>query len=165
MKNDKVKPLKKTLDAEELLTEEFQIAEGPYERFHDFKENVLGVADGKTLTERASYNMKNRLVIIVASIIFLITNVVYIFRYFMAGDNIPVDLIALITLPLASTLMLVFCFANKNYDSKLTAVVQDVFYLITAICITLFAIAADIEHSSLSISMCYLFVFFVAPSL
>ena len=147
----------------ELLYNEYWMSDETYERFHEFKGTVLGIEDEKTPSERSAFYKRTRLVILTACFIFIFANVTYLFTYLLNGTDVLVDLIALILLPSASIAVVVFNFVWKDYDSKMVRLIQGVFYTIIAASVTMFVIAADIEKSRISISMCYLFVFFVAP--
>ncbi|MBP5091360.1 MAG: GGDEF domain-containing protein [Bacilli bacterium] len=147
----------------DLLYREYWMEDEPYQRYSDFKQRILGLDDDVPPGERYTFIKRTRLVILLGTLICLVTNFIYFIKYFVDGTNVPIDVAGLATMFITSLLVFIYALLNKRYESKTVRVVQDVYYLLTGVAVTMLIVAANIEKNPMSISMCYLFIFFVAP--
>ncbi len=133
-------------------------------RFKTFCHTVLGTEMDEILSEQSIFMRQSLSIVFFATILFLLTNGLYLIKNIVFQTMIVVDMIPLYMMVASSLAMLIFLVSYKNYGSPLARFVLLAFYTVVIASVTVFMVSCNFHKIGLSISMCYLFVIMIAPT-
>ena len=133
-------------------------------RFKSFCNNVLGTEVDEVPSEQSIFMRQSLSIVFFATIIFLLTNGVFLVKNIVCNTIIPIDMIPLYMMTASSLAMLLFILFYKNYESQLPRFALLAYYTVVIASVTVFMVSCNFHKLGLSISMCYLFVMMAAPT-
>lgn len=133
-------------------------------RFKPFCANVLGVNVDDAPCEQGIFMKQCLSIVFYATILFLLTNGIYLVKNIAFNTMIVIDMVPLYMMVASSLAMLLFIIFYKNYDSNPARYVLLAFYIMVIASVTVFMVSCNYHKIGLSISMCYLFVIMAAPT-
>ena len=140
------------------------VSDAAFARFHSFCRNVLGTEVDELPSEQSIFMRQSLSIVFFATILFLLTNGLYLVKNIVCDTMIVIDMIPLYMMVTASLAMLIFLMFQKNYGSSLSRFVLLAFYTVVIASVTVFMVSCNFHKIGLSISMCYLFVIMIAPT-
>ncbi len=133
-------------------------------RFKSFCRNVLGTRVDEVPSEQGIFMRQSLSIVFFATILFLLTNGLYLVKNIVCNTMITIDMIPLYMMVGSCLAMLLFLVFYKNYGSELSRFVLLAFYIMIIASVTIFMVSCNYHKIGLSISMCYLFVIMIAPT-
>jgi len=144
------------------------ITETALARFRSFCRNVLGTDADELPTQQGIFMRQSLSIVFYATILFLLTNGIYLVKNIVFQTMITVDMVPLYMMVGASLAMLIFLLYckkhNRKYDTPLVRFVLLAFYTTVIVAVTVFMVSCNYHQIGLSISMCYLFIIMIAPT-
>ena len=140
------------------------VSDAAFARFQSFCRNVLGTEVDELPSEQSIFMRQSLSIVFFATILFLLTNGLYLVKNIVCDTMIVIDMIPLYMMVTASLAMLIFLMFQKNYGSSLSRFVLLAFYTVVIASVTVFMVSCNFHKIGLSISMCYLFVIMIAPT-
>lgn len=140
------------------------VSDAAFARFQSFCRNVLGTEVDELPSEQSIFMRQSLSIVFFATILFLLTNGLYLVKNIVCDTMIVIDMIPLYMMVTASLAMLIFLIFQKNYGSSLSRFVLLAFYTVVIASVTVFMVSCNFHKIGLSISMCYLFVIMIAPT-
>ncbi len=134
------------------------------EGFDRFCENVLGTKVDELPSEESIFLRQSLSIVFCATILFLLTNGLYLVKNIVCKTMIVIDMIPLYMMVAASLAMLAFLVFRKNSGTPAKRFALLAFYTVVIASVTVFMVSCNYHGIGLSISMCYLFVIMTAPT-
>lgn len=142
----------------------FGISDMDFTMFRDFCGNVLGTGVDDVPSERGIFMKQCLSLVFYATILFMITNGVFLVKNNLDNATFPVDMVPLYMMIASSALMLVFVIFYRKYDSPLARFALLAYYTVIIASVTIFMVSCNFHSIGLSVSMCYLFLIMIAPT-
>ena len=133
-------------------------------RFRSFCNNVLGTEVDEVPSEQSIFMRQSLSIVFFATIIFLLTNGLFLVKNIVCNTMFPIDMAPLYMMVASSLAMLLFIVFYKNYESSLPRFALLAYYTVVIASVTVFMVSCNFHKLGLSISMCYLFVIMAAPT-
>lgn len=140
------------------------ISDEAFARFQSFCSKILGTRVDAVPSAQSIFMKQNLSIVFFATILFLLTNGLYLVKNIVMKTMIPIDMIPLYMMVGSCLAMLLFLLFYKNYGSPLARFALLAFYTMVIASVAVFMISCNYHGIGLSISMCYLFVIMIAPT-
>lgn len=140
------------------------ISDEAFARFQSFCGKGLGTRVDAVPSAQSIFMKQNLSIVFFATILFLLTNGLYLVKNIVMKTMIPIDMIPLYMMVGSCLAMLVFLLFYKKYGSPLARFVLLAFYTMVIASVAVFMVSCNYHGIGLSISMCYLFVIMIAPT-
>lgn len=140
------------------------ISDAAAARFKRFCREILGTEVDEVPSEESIFMRQSLAIVRYATILFLLTNGLYLVKNLVMRTMITIDMVPLYMMVASSLGMLLFLSFYKKYGSPLSRYVLLAFYTIVVASVTVFMVSCNYHNIGLSISMCYLFIIMVAPT-
>lgn len=140
------------------------ISEAAAARFKRFCREILGTEVDEVPSEESIFMRQSLAIVRYATILFLLTNGLYLVKNLVMRTTITIDMVPLYMMVASSLGMLLFLSFYKKYGSPLPRYVLLAFYTVVIASVTVFMVSCNYHGIGLSISMCYLFVIMIAPT-
>ena len=135
-----------------------------FSRFKSFCKNILGTKVDEIPSEESIFMRQSLSIVFYATIIYLLTNGLYLVKNIIFNTMIVIDMVPLYMMVVSCFAMLLFIIFYKNYDSAVSRFALLAFYTMVIASVTVFMVSCNYHKIGLSISMCYLFVIMIAPT-
>lgn len=140
------------------------ISDEAFARFQSFCSKILGTRVDAVPSAQSIFMKQNLSIVFFATILFLLTNGLYLVKNIVMKTMIPIDMIPLYMMVGSCPAMLLFLLFYKNYGSPLARFALLAFYTMVIASVAVFMVSCNYHGIGLSISMCYLFVIMIAPT-
>lgn len=140
------------------------ISDEAFARFQSFCGKILGTRVDAVPSAQSIFMKQNLSIVFFATILFLLTNGLYLVKNIVMKTMIPIDMIPLYMMVGSCLAMLLFLLFYKNYGSPLARFALLAFYTMVIASVAVFMVSCNYHGIGLSISMCYLFVIMIAPT-
>lgn len=140
------------------------ISDEAFARFQSFCGKSLGTRVDAVPSAQSIFMKQNLSIVFFATILFLLTNGLYLVKNIVMKTMIPIDMIPLYMMVGSCLAMLVFLLFYKKYGSPLARFALLAFYTMVIASVAVFMVSCNYHGIGLSISMCYLFVIMIAPT-
>lgn len=141
-----------------------EISGTAFSRFKSFCTKVLGTTVDSLPSEQSIFMEQSLSIVFFATILFLITNGIYLIKNIVCDTMIVIDMIPLYMMVSSSAAMLLFVLFCKDYGSAASRFALLAFYTAVIASVTVFMVSCNFHKIGLSISMCYLFIIMIAPT-
>ena len=141
-----------------------ELSEQSYKRFKSFCNNVLKTKADDLPSQQSIFMRQTLSLVFFATILFILTNGIYLVKNIIFNTMIPIDMIPLYIMVASSLAMLIFLSLYKKYDTETARYVLLAYYVTIIVSVTIFMVSCNFHNIGLSISMCYLFVIMIAPT-
>lgn len=142
----------------------FWISDVAVARFKSFCDQILNIRLDEVPTEQSIFTRQSFSIVFYATILFLMTNGLYLVKNIVMDTMIVIDMVPLYMMVFACLAMLIFLIVYKEYGTPLARYALLAFYVVVIAAVTVFMVSCNYHNIGLSISMCYLFVIMVAPT-
>lgn len=142
----------------------FWISDVAVARFKSFCDQILNIRLDEVPTEQSIFTRQSFSIVFYATILFLMTNGLYLVKNIVMDTMIVIDMVPLYMMVFACLAMLIFLIVYKEYGTPLARYALLAFYVVVIVAVTVFMVSCNYHNIGLSISMCYLFVIMVAPT-
>lgn len=142
----------------------FWISDVAVARFKSFCDQILNIRLDEVPTEQSIFTRQSFSIVFYATILFLMTNGLYLVKNIVMDTMIVIDMVPLYMMVFACLAMLIFLIVYKEYGTQLARYALLAFYVVVIAAVTVFMVSCNYHNIGLSISMCYLFVIMVAPT-
>ena len=142
----------------------FWISDAAVARFKSFCDQILNIRLDEVPTEQSIFTRQSFSIVFYATILFLMTNGLYLVKNIVMDTMIVIDMVPLYMMVFACLAMLIFLIVYKEYGTTLARYALLAFYVVVIAAVTVFMVSCNYHNIGLSISMCYLFVIMVAPT-
>lgn len=142
----------------------FWISDAAVARFKSFCDQILNIRLDEVPTEQSIFTRQSFSIVFYATILFLMTNGLYLVKNIVMDTMIVIDMVPLYMMVFACLAMLIFLIVYKEYGTQLARYALLAFYVVVIAAVTVFMVSCNYHNIGLSISMCYLFVIMVAPT-
>lgn len=142
----------------------FWISDVAVARFKSFCDQILNIRLDEVPTEQSIFMRQSFSIVFYATILFLMTNGLYLVKNIVMNTMIVIDMVPLYMMVFACLAMLIFLIVYKEYGTPLARYALLAFYVVVIAAVTVFMVSCNYHNIGLSISMCYLFVIMVAPT-
>ena len=142
----------------------FWISDVAVARFKSFCDQILNIRLDEVPTEQSIFMRQSFSIVFYATILFLMTNGLYLVKNIVMDTMIVIDMVPLYMMVFACLAMLIFLIVYKEYGTQLARYALLAFYVVVIAAVTVFMVSCNYHNIGLSISMCYLFVIMVAPT-
>ena len=142
----------------------FWISDAAVARFKSFCNQILNIRLDEVPTEQSIFTRQSFSIVFYATILFLMTNGLYLVKNIVMDTMIVIDMVPLYMMVFACLAMLIFLIVYKEYGTQLARYALLAFYVVVIAAVTVFMVSCNYHNIGLSISMCYLFVIMVAPT-
>lgn len=142
----------------------FWISDAAAARFKSFCDQILNIRLDEVPTEQSIFTRQSFSIVFYATILFLMTNGLYLVKNIVMDTMIVIDMVPLYMMVFACLAMLIFLIVYKEYGTQLARYALLAFYVVVIAAVTVFMVSCNYHNIGLSISMCYLFVIMVAPT-
>lgn len=140
------------------------ISDEAFARFQSFCGKILGTRVDAVPSAQSIFMKQNLSIVFFATILFLLTNGLYLVKNIVMKTMIPIDMIPLYMMVGSCLAMLLFLLFYKNYGSPLARFALLAFYTMVIASVAVFMVSCNYHGIGLSISMCYLFAIMIAPT-
>ena len=142
----------------------FWISDAAVARFKSFCDQILNIRLDEVPTEQSIFTRQSFSIVFYATILFLMTNGLYLVKNIVMDTMIVIDMVPLYMMVFACLAMLIFLIVYKEYGTQLARYALLAFYVAVIAAVTVFMVSCNYHNIGLSISMCYLFVIMAAPT-
>ncbi len=142
----------------------FWISDAAVARFKSFCDQILNIRLDEVPTEQSIFTRQSFSIVFYATILFLMTNGLYLVKNIVMNTMIVIDMVPLYMMVFACLAMLIFLIVYKEYGTQLARYALLAFYVVVIAAVTVFMVSCNYHNIGLSISMCYLFAIMVAPT-
>ena len=142
----------------------FWISDAAVARFKSFCDQILNIRLDEVPTEQSIFTRQSFSIVFYATILFLMTNGLYLVKNIVMDTMIVIDMVPLYMMVFACLAMLIFLIVYKEYGTPLARYALLAFYVVVIAAVTVFMVSCNYHNIGLSISMCYLFVIMAAPT-
>lgn len=142
----------------------FWISDAAAARFKSFCDQILNIRLDEVPTEQSIFTRQSFSIVFYATILFLMTNGLYLVKNIVMDTMIVIDMVPLYMMVFACLAMLIFLIVYKEYGTQLARYALLAFYVAVIAAVTVFMVSCNYHNIGLSISMCYLFAIMAAPT-